>query len=260
MKKTIFTLALASAFGIAGAQNLKPAAGTMGFTGGLAGGITQAVSAGPSKTGSLQFKYYIAEGLAARVGFNVTVPSGNGTTVSDTSGSGQKQTVYQTTTIKSGGTTTAISLGIQKSLGGTDKLDVYTGADFYLAGTTSKVTDKKDEAVFITANSTSNKPGDFKQSVQTFAPGGMTIGLNGFVGFQYFLVEKLSLGTEFAYGYFYNSSNNGSTATVNTATTNGVVGNTPATGASTVISNPAVHTGVHGLGVAGSSITLSFYF
>jgi uncharacterized protein YfiM (DUF2279 family) len=262
MKKTFLTLALASAIGVVAAQ--KPAAGTMGFTAGLANGLSGGLSAGPSKTGSLQFKYYISEGMAARIGINLTTPV-NGTQVFDTTEKtppvGPVPSVqHQKTKITSGGLTTAISLGIQKSLGGTDKLDVYTGADVYFAGTTSTVEDNKNSVVAVTSGTTTAKVGDYTQSVATNPPGGMRIGLNGFVGFQYFLVEKLSLGAEFAYGYYYNSSGNGTISTVNSATTNGVAGTTVATGASTTTSSTAPHVGQHAFGNGTSTVTLSFYF
>jgi hypothetical protein len=263
MKKTILTLALASAFGIVAAQNLKPAAGTMGFTAGFKGGLLGGVTAGTSPTGSLHFKYYIAEGLAARVGFNVTVPGTNGTTVSDTVsavGSGGSVT-QQTTTIKSGGTRTQISLGIQKSLGGTDKLDVYTGADLFFGGATAMVTDTKIENVRVPASNSGDKLTDYTQMVTTTPGtwkaggiGGFNMGVNGFVGFQYFIVEKLSLGAEFAYGYVYNSGDNTGGSTVTTG-----VKNTTTTTTTTNTSDK-MHMGTHGLGVAGSTITLSFYW
>lgn len=268
MKKTILTLALASLVGVVSAQ--KPAAGAMGFTGGLAGGVTSSIGAGPSTTGSLMFKYYVSDGLAARVGLNFTTPSSNGTTISDTTGSADPDgkfsaDVIQTTKVTSGGNTWRLSLGAQKSIGGTDKLDVYAGGDLFFGGTTGKETDTKNETITVAnkpAVSTVSKVGDFTQSVVTTA-GSMNIGVNAVVGFQYFFVEKLSLGAEFAYGYITNRSS-GTTETVNTSQVNGIASSPSGTGTTPKSTTTPSYDGKvnnsHGLGTAGATITLSFFF
>ncbi len=262
MKKTILTLALASLVGVVAAQ--KPAAGAMGFTGGLSS-LVGSPTSGPSQTGSLQFKYYVSDGLAARVGLLIKTGAGNGTTVSDTSGAGQG-VAKETTTIKSGGLGWALSLGAQKSLGGTDKLDVYTGADLYFGGTTGKVTDKEEKVTKLPVPAPApgvgvDAVGDFKKTVTT-TPGSFNMGLNAFVGFQYFFVEKLAIGAEFAYGYGY-SSTTGSDEVVTTGQSWGTPwtpSSTTTPKSTTVNSNDNKSTTTGGLGVQGATLTLSFFF
>ena len=78
MKKTLFAIALASVVTVANAQ--KPASGSMGFMGGLGAGITGPVGGAPN-TGTLMFKYYAKDNVAARVGLNVANAVGAGETV-----------------------------------------------------------------------------------------------------------------------------------------------------------------------------------
>lgn len=242
MKKLLFTLAFASVAGIVAAQ--QPTAGTMGFTAGL-NGITGTLNSGPSSTGSLMFKYYLSDGLAARVGFNITSGPGK-TSVSDTSGG----KTLQTTTVNTGGKTWGLSLGAQKSLAGSDKLDVYVGGDLYFGGSTSAVKDVKDEQL---KDAGAAKAGDYKQVVTT-SPGSFNFGLNGVVGFQYFLVQNLSVGAEFAYGFRHTGSS-GSDEIVTTAVAGGTSVTVP-----TVKSNENKSTSTNTFGKAGGLITLSWYF
>lgn len=246
MKKTILTVALASLIGVVSAQ--KPAAGAMGFTAGLPGGITGTVGGGPNNIGSLQFKYYVSDGLAARIGLNLSVPGGNGTEVSDSlAGAGGNK--YIQTKVTSGGTQWALTLGAQKTIGGTDKLDVYAGGDLVLGGAMSNEIDTKKD--YVVAGGGRVK-GDYDQTVVT-NPSSWNFGLNGILGFQYFLVEKLAVGAEFGYGYRVG----GSSGTAQTVAT-GLSGATTVT--KTTPSNDGKSSTTHGISTTGGTITVSFFF
>ena len=251
MKKTILTLALASMVGVVSAQ--KPAAGAMGLTGGLGSGVMGGVTSGPSATGSLQFKYYVADGLAARVGLNFfnlpgngTTP-GNGTIVQDSTIGAGGDGLHKTTTIRSG-TGWALSLGAQKAFAGSDKLEPYIGGDIWFGNTAAQQTDTKTEVVKAY---TTWKVGDY---IQTITIPGSTFnwGLKGVVGFNYWFVENLALGAEFGYGYLSTS-----TAGVDNTTTT-VTGGTTTT--KNVKSTSDQKTQVGTLGVMGSTITLTWLF
>src|SRR5436190_6684524 len=126
MKKLLFAVALVvTTFTAALAQ--KPVAGTKGFTFGLTGLSSLGVT-GTNQTGlnTLLFRYYVADGLAARVGLGYS-KIGTKTETDNTKTLGTKTESKST----SGGNF-AITLGAQKSFGENEKLEPYLGADILI--------------------------------------------------------------------------------------------------------------------------------
>lgn len=247
MKKT--TLAIALTLGISGAfaQTMKPIAGEMGISAGLSSGITGPVS-GVGHTGTLAFKYIVKEDMVARVGVNFGKLPGNGTFVSDTShlwigGNGISQS-----TVKRSGLMWALSLGVQKSMNGTDKLDPYFGADIFFGGIAGQ---KNDSTTDFLKSGLTRSGGDYDKFVKS---GMHTIsyGIVGVIGFNYFFADHLAVGAEFGYG-FESSTTKGGEVTFSDNR-----GGTKTTKTTKASPNAMETTG--GFGVKGATITLSWFF
>ena len=225
-----------------------PAKGAMGLTGGFGSGLLGPISSGPSQTGSLQFRYYVMDGMALRGGLNFFALKGkgpNGTTIANTYDV-QGNAISKTTTTLSGNGW-ALSVGLQKSLNVSGKLEPYFGLDFWYGGGANQSSDTKFEALKDTLG---QKKGDYSQT--TITPGSASNwGLKGFAGFNYWFFEKLAIGAEFGYGYAHSSVNGNKTVVT-----------TSAAGTTKMVTTDATqdNTALGGLGTMGSTITLTWMF
>jgi hypothetical protein len=212
MKKLIIALSLVIFASAAYAQ--KPAAGAKGFTFGVQGINTFALS-GNSQAGTLLFKYYVADALALRVGANYT-KTGSKTVTDLTTTAGTKETIKNT----SGGQF-LLALGAQKSLGDGEKLEPYIGADILLGmGKGNGNKDDKTEVTDATKTASgTDVNGDFNETEIKFNTTS-TIGFVPCVGFNYYFVENFAFGAEFNWGVVHTSQGDNTTTT--TGQTNGV--------------------------------------
>ena len=125
MKKILLSACLLATTAFAFAQ--KPAEGDHSLTFGISGINTIGVST-PTPTGSLLFKHYLKNGLAARVGIFL------GTNSSTQNGSAGGDS------IKVSSMSWAVQLGIQRAFKGTARLETYVGADLLVGGSSKTTT------------------------------------------------------------------------------------------------------------------------
>lgn len=224
MRKFLLTLPLLIIAVIAYGQ--KPTAGSKGFTFGLSNifqnGNSSITNNGPARTGTLLFRYYLADGLAGRMSLSY---SKTGTKVTDTSSVNGTEEV-----LKESGSRFAIQLGIQKSLGSAEKIEPYIGADLLFARTGGKYSlmtevvnasggGQPGNSVLIERNGNRifNSNGNFTGQYQTPA---IQIGIIPALGFNYFFSENFALGAEFGWGVIISRSNK----SLETKTTQKVLG------------------------------------
>ena len=139
-------------------------------------------------------RHYIKDDLALRLGFGVAYLN-NGTlnedSVSLTSGNRALQTVDST----SSRFDFKVSVGVEKHLGTTKRLDPYVGADLTIIRLGATNTNVGLSQVDIT--------GEHKEVTTIKTDGGAGFGLGAVAGFNYFLSQNLSLGVEFGYAFNY---------------------------------------------------------
>ena len=186
-----------------------PKKGNIGGTVGIQG-IAGALTTKNSTTNSLMFKYYVKDDMALRVAVNYApkntefvrdttsvipggfgVPNGNG---------------FSMYTEKSKEKSIFAEIGIQKSIRPTDKLEPYVaGVIAYSFGGERTITRRTD---WLKDEPSVRLKGDydevvFKQSMSN------TLGLNVLIGVNYFIVDKIALGAEMGYGYYFVKSEGG---------------------------------------------------
>ena len=204
MKKTLlliaaFAFVMTSAFAQEDGGGNKPSQGAMGIGFSLSGGMFPSVGTNPN-TGTVTFKYLVADNMAARVGLGYN--STNSTTTTPT-------TTSTTTSItKSSGFN--LSLGMEYHLSGTNKIDPYVGGDLYF-GSSSGSSDTKT-ITDVADTLTGAAIGDYSQTVSDAATIG-TVGFNAVFGINYFIVKNISIGVEFGWGFQNQSTKNGDTVT-----------------------------------------------
>ena len=229
MKKlfVVLSLVLGTSF-VAFAQ--RPVAGAKGFTFGLNAPFniltTESFNSGPAATGTLLFRYYLADDMAARVSINYAK---SGSTTTDTSSTNGNETVDKTSTSRF-----AIQLGIQKSLGEGEKLEPYVGADLMFAKTGGKSSSRTETVNASGGGTVGNFSETERNGYEIFDPTtgvslgyqtpGMQFGLIPVVGFNYYFTENFAIGAEFGWGFVL-QNNNKSLETV----TNSKVGTTTTT-------------------------------
>jgi len=202
MKKIViaFTLILASTF-IVNAQSeddrLKPVEGNWGFSLNITGIINNiAIENNKDSLGQYNIiaRHYLKDNLALRLGFGAAYlnqNSFNEDSVTIASGNKALQTVDSTTSRFD----FKVSIGIEKHLGTTKRLDPYVGADLSIIriGVTKTNSDLSQTDV----------TGTHKERISLQQDGGAGFGLGAIAGFNYFISKNLSLGVEFGYAYTY---------------------------------------------------------
>ena len=88
-----------------------------------------------------------------------------------------------------------VSVGIEKHLGNTKRLDPYVGGDIEIIRIGSTNTDVNLDLTDVT--------GTYREVTKSRIDGGFGFGLIGVAGFNYFISKNLSLGAEFGYGFMY---------------------------------------------------------
>lgn len=193
------SLILATAFTVSAQEEdrLKPVEGDWGFSLNISGIINNIVIEN-NKDSLNQYnlfgRHYLKDNLALRLGFGAAYLSNNAfneDSVTIASGNRALETVDSTTSRFD----FKVSVGIEKHLGTTRRLDPYVGADLSIIrlGATKITSDL--EQIDVT--------GTHKESTTIQIDGGAGFGLGAIAGFNYFLSKNLSLGVEFGYAFNY---------------------------------------------------------
>ena len=197
-----FSLILATAFAVNAQEEdrLKPVEGNWGLSLNISGIINNiAVENNKDSLGqyNLVGRHYLKDNLVLRLGFGAAYLNNNQfneDSVTIASGNRALQTVDSTTSRFD----FKVSVGFEKHLGTTRRLDPYVGADLSIIriGATNSTKDlsQTDVTGTLTERTTINQDG------------GAGFGLGAIAGFNYFLSKNLSLGVEFGYAYTYSKS------------------------------------------------------
>jgi len=196
-----FTLIIASTF-VANAQQdtLKSRDGDWGFVLNLTGLIDN-ISLGNVTDGNnnnaILAKHHLTNDKVLRLGLGLKTVSNNWLledSISKQSGNRALQTIDSTESRFD----FSLSVGFEKHLGTTRRLDPFVGGEIVIGriGTT-----KIDASTDIT-----DVTGTEKIQQITQIDGGFNFGLNFIAGFNYFFAERISIGAEFNLGYMYSSS------------------------------------------------------
>ncbi|MBL4670221.1 MAG: outer membrane beta-barrel protein [Flavobacteriales bacterium] len=202
MKKIaiVFTLIFITVFTV-NAQTeddrLKPIEGDWGLSLNISGIIDNIVIEN-NKDSLGQFnlfaRHYLKDDLALRVGFGVAYLSQNffrEDSVTLSSGNRGLQSIDSTISRFD----FKVSIGIEKHLGTTRRLDPYVGGDLMIMRIGSTKTDANLDQTDVT--------GTHKEQILLQQDGGAAFGLAGIAGFNYFISKNLSLGVEFGYAFTY---------------------------------------------------------
>ena len=149
-------------------------------------------------------KYFVDENTAYRAAFRVTTISNKVSTLVDTNTqAGQPE--YITNETKTSGFGFYLSGGLEKRRGH-GRLQGYYGGELGLGlgGATPTTTNTYEQAMTATTapRVLSNKSG-----------ASFTVGLRGFIGAEYFVIPKLSLGVEFGWGLAVRTTGEGTVDT-----------------------------------------------
>ncbi len=186
MKK--ITTIIAIVFMTLNAFAQKPVKGDMGMTAGFNGLANLGVST-TTPTGTLLFRYYLKDDMAARLSLNFTNRNFSTSFTDDSS---------DVFTSSNKSSSWAIAIGAQKSFGTIKNIEPYFALDIYVGSGKSNVSDS--ETVF--------KNGDF---VKTMTEPGSTFswGVTPSVGFNWFFVDHFAIGAEFGWGISASSTKEG---------------------------------------------------
>lgn len=205
MKKLLLTIAVVATGFAAFAQ--KPAAGNITTEIGLSSllGTPGNPTTSGVPAGMFRVRYFMADDMAIRAHFGF----GTGTTTTKFDNAPATPVISGERKVTTTGF--GIALGIEKHLEGTSALSPYIGAEFGFANGSSST-----EATNTSNGATVTATGDaFKLT------GGATttIALNGLVGADYYITDKVYIGAEMGIGLF-NMTSTGDTET--SSTTGGV--------------------------------------
>ena len=218
MKKLSITLAiiLASTF-IVNAQSdtLKSRDGDWGFALNLTGLISN-ISLGNVTDGNnnnaILAKHHLTDDKVLRLGFGIKSVS-NKWLLEDSISLGSGNRALQTIDSTESRIDFSVSVGYEKHLGSTRRLDPFIGGELMIGrigGT------KIDASTDITDVTGTEKIQDITQ-----IDGGFNFGLNFIAGFNYFFSERISIGAEMSLGYLYTSSGGDYSHTRNITPVNG---------------------------------------
>ncbi|MDB4534369.1 outer membrane beta-barrel protein [Vicingaceae bacterium] len=207
-----FSILIASIFTVnAQSDTLKPVKGDWGFTLNISGIINNiAIENNKDSLGqyNLRARHYLKNNLALRLGFGVSYLKQN--TFSEDSvtvvSSGSRALQVKDSAVSR--FDFKVSVGIEKHLGTTKRLDPYVGGDLTIIRIGATKTDANLDLTDVT--------GTYNEQTILQQDGGVGFGLGGVAGFNYFISRNLSLGVEFGYGFVYSKGGgdySGSTVT-----------------------------------------------
>jgi len=198
----VFTFLIASTFTVnAQSDTLKPVKGDWGFSLNISG-IINNITVENNKDSLGQYnlfaRHYLKNDLALRLGFGVAYTKNN--TFNEDSvtivSTGSRALQVQDSSVSR--FDFKVSVGIEKHLGKTKRLDPYVGGDLTILRIGSTNTDVNLDVTDVT--------GTYKEVTTNRVDGGFGFGLTGVAGFNYFISKNLSLGAEFGYGFIYSKA------------------------------------------------------
>lgn len=92
----------------------------------------------------------------------------------------------------------SVSVGIEKHLGSTRRLDPFVGGELSIGRIGNTKIDASTDITDVTGTET------IQRIIQQ--DGGFTFGLNAIAGFNYFFAERISIGAEISLGYMYSGA------------------------------------------------------
>ena len=200
MKKIAITLSLIClTFITVNAQQdtLKPVKGDWGLSLNITGLINNIiVENNKDANGNFMVfgRHYLKNDQALRMGLALNyLNNGYNTEDSITIASGNR--ALQVVDSSSSRFDFTISIGLEKHLGTTKRLDPYFGGDLIIGRIGSTSTNANTDITDVT--------GTAKTQRIIQQDGGFNFGLGGVAGFNYFLAKNFSLGAEFGYAYIY---------------------------------------------------------
>ena len=193
---TLLTLSIISIS--AQSDTLKPTKGDLGFSLNITG-IINNIGIENNKDSLGQYnlfgRYYLENDIALRIGFGINYLN-------------QKTFNEDSVTIASTGSRAfqvkdssvsrfdfKVSVGIEKHLGSSKRLDPYVGGELSIISIGATKTNADTDIKDVT--------GTAKEKTIIRQDGGIGIGLLGVAGFNFFLYKNLSIGAEFGYGLVY---------------------------------------------------------
>jgi hypothetical protein len=200
MKKVIIisTLFLVSAI-VVNAQNdtLKPIKGDWGFSlniSGLINNIKIENNQDPNGNYMIFVRRYLKNDQALRVGVAINYLNQN-TFTSDSISISSGNRALQELDSSVSRIDFTISLGLEKHLGNTNRLDPYIGGELLLGRVGNTKTNSNLDITDIT--------GTHNENLSMQQDGGLNFGLRGLAGVNFFFSKNLSLGVEFGYAFTY---------------------------------------------------------
>lgn len=190
MKKLFLVALLAGVASLASAQ-IKPKSGSNGFMFGVYG--TDDIGFSTNNTnptsGTVLFKHFLSDDNALRLGINFDRESESLKSLSGGDSLKASQSMF------------GLIVGMQKMLGGTDRLNVYGAADLGLGFGSSK-----EETTYP----------DPINNIHTVKSGTrIQFGLTASIGFEYFIAKQWSVGGEFGWGLHLTSQGEGEISDTN---------------------------------------------
>jgi hypothetical protein len=142
-------------------------------------------------------KYFVEDGMAYRVGLNIGF--GTQTERANTAGAVAGSVVEDTKKTSSSGIFLTGGLEWRK---GTTRLQGFYGAEvgFGFGGGSKEVYTYGNTFDFVTLPSLTNAVDGAVDVRENQTKGGISFGIRGFIGAEYFIIPKLSLGGEFGWG------------------------------------------------------------
>lgn len=269
MKKIILTVATIFAFGVVNAQDLKSkkgenylpeagdwaisfnADGIFEYAGNAFNGNTNNNAPGVNYVdgfnGTFVGKKFISDKNAYRVIVNLGLGSGKTTTTNVINqGTPAEFTTTTETSLPSNGFDLALGLGKEWRKGKT-RLQGFYGADALVFMNSNKFV--QESSTTNTGTNTTAFVGNSKTEITSGM--GLGLGVNGFIGAEYFIFPKMSIGAQYSWGVQFEIDGEGEQTVTNSSTGN------PTT---TVTTNLGKGSGFKIGGVGVSSINLTLHF
>ncbi len=203
MKKVIISLILivfSTTFLSAQNDTLKPVDGDWGFSLNITGLINNIVvenNQDPVGNYMIFARHYLKTDKALRMGLSITYVNQNFFSADSISiPSGNRALQELDSTISQFNYT--LSLGIEKHLGTTRRLDPYVGGEILVGKIGNVKTDAKLDVTDVT--------GTYKEQIILQEDGGSVFGMGAIAGFNFFFSKNISLGAEFGYAFTYSKS------------------------------------------------------
>lgn len=157
-------------------------------------------------------KYFVSNTLAYRGSIRISALSNSEITLVDSSSTGTPD--YFENKSKSSGFGLYLSGGIEKRIG-SNRLQGYYGGEAILSFGAAEESVTNEYGVAMDSASVFDGYAENGRTLSTKVGSTFGFGLRGFVGAEYFVLPKLSIGAEFGFGFMVNSTGEGKSVTEN---------------------------------------------